>query len=317
MVLDGKQDLVTYEDKEIKGVHARFPDGWRAFKQGLKQGRLKDVSGFMRLKQMIDDGQMPESNVLEAKQLLENPLLSVEMVMQSSSAAAGLCRFMHVLVEYYEWKKQNDEDGSSRPSQVPLPAKTSLTTSLALKQAMVPDARAADAASSVLVSINKGDITEIKSFSNPPAQVKMTMEAVCILLGHKPDWPTAKKLLKMPDFLTQLIKYDKDNIDPKKIEQLQEYVTKDDFNPTNIGKVSKAASVLCKWCCAMEDYNRVAKEVEPRQPTSKTTLHASKLNESELEALEFAFGRKSRVVLTAYVGFFSLSARVYTHDHTH
>jgi hypothetical protein len=58
-------------------------------------------------------------------------------------------------------------------------------------------------------------------------------------------------------------------------------------------------------------------QVEPRQPTSKTTIHASKLNESELEALEFAFGRKSRVVLTAYVGFFSLSARVYTHDHTH
>jgi dynein heavy chain len=120
-------------------------------------------------------------------------------------------------------------------------------------------ARAADAASSVLVSINKDDITEIKSFANPPAQVKMTMEAVCILLGHKPDWPTAKKLLKMPDFLTQLNKYDKDNIDPKKIKQLQEYVTKDDFNPTNMGKVSKAAGVLCKWCCAMEAYNRVAK----------------------------------------------------------
>ena len=135
MVLDGKQDLVTYMDKEIKGVHARFPDGWRAFNQGLRQGRLKDVSGFMRLKQMIDDGQMPESNVLEAKQMLTNPLLSVKMVASSSSAAAGLCRFMHVLVEYYEWKlKQHEEDGSSRPRQAPLPVKTSLTTSQALKQ---------------------------------------------------------------------------------------------------------------------------------------------------------------------------------------
>ena len=45
MVLDGKQDLV-YVDKEIKGVHARFPDGHGAFMQGLKQGRLKDVSGY-------------------------------------------------------------------------------------------------------------------------------------------------------------------------------------------------------------------------------------------------------------------------------
>ena len=49
----------------------------------------------------------------------------------------------------------------------------------------------------------------------------------------------------------------------------------------------------------MDTYNRVAKEVEPRQPTSKTTLRPGKLNESELEALKFAFGRMSRVVLTA------------------
>ena len=91
------------------------------------------------------------------------------------------------------------------------------------------------------------------------------MEAVCILLGHKPDWDSAKKLLGMPDFMEQLVKYDKDNIDPKKIKQLQKYVTKEDFNPTDVGKVSNAAKGLCMWCCAMDTYNRVAKDVEPKK----------------------------------------------------
>jgi len=124
---------------------------------------------------------------------------------------------------------------------------------------------ALDAAMSALNSLSKGDITEVKSFAKPPEKVQMTMEAVCILLGHKADWDSAKKLLGMSDFMEQLVKYDKDNIDPKRIKLLQKYVSKEDFNPTDVGKVSNAAKGLCMWCCAMDTYNRVAKEVEPKK----------------------------------------------------
>jgi dynein heavy chain len=54
---------------------------------------------------------------------------------------------------------------------------------------------ALNAALTALNSLNKNDITEIKSFSKPPPLVLVTMEAVCILLGEKPDWDAAKKVL--------------------------------------------------------------------------------------------------------------------------
>lgn len=53
---------------------------------------------------------------------------------------------------------------------------------------------ALNAALAALNSLNKNDITEIKSFSKPPLLVLTTMEAVCILFGQKPDWDTAKKV---------------------------------------------------------------------------------------------------------------------------
>ena len=80
---------------------------------------------------------------------------------------------------------------------------------------------ALESAMAALNSLTKGDISEVKNFSQPPEKVKMTMEAVCILLGQKPEWDTAKKVLSMGDFMDQLVNYDKDNIDPKRIKQLQ------------------------------------------------------------------------------------------------
>ena len=38
---------------------------------------------------------------------------------------------------------------------------------------------------------------------------QMTMEAVCILRGEKPDWESAKKLLSDGNFMTSLQEFDK------------------------------------------------------------------------------------------------------------
>ena len=124
---------------------------------------------------------------------------------------------------------------------------------------------ALDAAMSALNSLTKGDITEVKGFAKPPPLVQTTMEAVCVLVGRKADWDSSKKLLGESDFMDQLINFDKDNIDPKKIKTLKKYIDMEDFKPDVVGKVSKAAKGLCMWCCAMDVYNRVAKEVEPKK----------------------------------------------------
>ena len=46
-----------------------------------------------------------------------------------------------------------------------------------------------------LESLNKKDMTEIKSYGRPPALVEKVMEAVMILRGNEPTWLEAKRQL--------------------------------------------------------------------------------------------------------------------------
>ena len=130
-----------------------------------------------------------------------------------------------------------------------------------------------------LQTLKRDDITEVKSMKNPPAGVKLTMEAVCVMKEVAPVkvaapdgrgkvddyWDPAKKILNDSKFLQSLFDYDKDNIKVEVIEKIRPYTTSPDFEPELIGKASKAAKGLCQWVRAMEVYDRVAKVVAPKR----------------------------------------------------
>ena len=57
---------------------------------------------------------------------------------------------------------------------------------------------ALDAAMKALKTLTKADLTQVKSFANPPGPVKLTLECICIYLDVKPDKKndgTGKKIL--------------------------------------------------------------------------------------------------------------------------
>merc|ERR1719395_56109 len=116
-----------------------------------------------------------------------------------------------------------------------------------------------------LDALDKKDITEIKSFAKPPPLVMMTMEAVNILLGEKPDWDSAKRVLNDSAFLERLKTYDKDNIPGPALKKLAKFVIRDEYQPDVVGRQSSAAKSLCMWTHAMDTYSKVAKEVAPKK----------------------------------------------------
>lgn len=124
---------------------------------------------------------------------------------------------------------------------------------------------ALDAAMNALNALDKKDIGEIKTFSKPPEAVQTTMEAVCVLLGEKPDWDTAKKVLSRSTFMQELVEFDKDNIPASVLKKLSKYVKQEGFTVEVVQRVSKAATSLCMWCHAMDVYSKVAKEVGPKK----------------------------------------------------
>lgn len=125
---------------------------------------------------------------------------------------------------------------------------------------------ALESAVKALKSLTKADITEVKSFTNPPKAVQVVMEAVCTLLGEKENWENSKKLLSRSDFMDLLTGYDKDNIPEVRLKKLRkQYISAEEMQPEVIQKVSKAGLGLCLWARAMDVYADVAKEVEPKR----------------------------------------------------
>ena len=64
------------------------------------------------------------------------------------------------------------------------------------------------------------DITEMKTFPQPPPAVRVVMEAVCTLLGEATDWENAKRVLGNPAFINLLQEYDKDNIPDRILKKI-------------------------------------------------------------------------------------------------
>jgi len=121
------------------------------------------------------------------------------------------------------------------------------------------------AAEDALAKLDKKDITEVKSFAKPPKAVQTVMEAVCILLGEKPDWDTAKIVLSRGTFMEELINYDRENVPPAYIQKVKKYVENPEMAVEAVARVSKAATTLAQWVHAVDIYARVAKEVEPKK----------------------------------------------------
>lgn len=92
------------------------------------------------------------------------------------------------------------------------------------------------------------------------------LEAVCILLGEKPDWDNAKRVMSGSDFLDRLMKYDKDNIEPKILSKIRgKYIDHPLMKPEDVQRKSAAAGPMCSWVHAVNTYSLVAKDVEPKK----------------------------------------------------
>lgn len=109
-----------------------------------------------------------------------------------------------------------------------------------------------------LEALEKRDIQEIKSFTSPPALVETVMNAVCLLLGRKQSWEEAKKVLCDTSLLQTLREYDKEHISAKLLQQLTKYTGLDDFSPEKVSTVSKAATSLCMWVLAIENFAKAS-----------------------------------------------------------
>ncbi|XP_037134453.1 dynein heavy chain 9, axonemal [Syngnathus acus] len=133
------------------------------------------------------------------------------------------------------------------------------------------------AAQDALNTLNKNNLTELKSFGSPVAAVTNVTAAVMVLMspgGKVPkdrSWKAAKVMMaKVDTFLDSLIRFKKESIPETCLNAIQPYLQDPEFQPELIASKSNAAAGLCSWVLNIVKFYKVYCEVEPkRQALSK------------------------------------------------
>ncbi|GAB7350693.1 hypothetical protein MBLNU459_g1254t2 [Dothideomycetes sp. NU459] len=115
-------------------------------------------------------------------------------------------------------------------------------------------------------NIKKQHLTEVRSMQNPPAGVKLALEAVCTLLGHKAaDWKTIISIVRRDDFIASIVRYDneKQMTRGSRIKMQNEFLSKEEFTFERVNRASKACGPLVQWVEAQVLYSAILDRVGP------------------------------------------------------
>eukprot|EP00064_Thunnus_orientalis_P003474 superscaffoldBa00000283_g3483 len=145
------------------------------------------------------------------------------------------------------------------------------------------------AAQDALNTLNKNNLTELKSFGSPVAAVTNVTAAVMVLMapgGKVPkdrSWKAAKVMMaKVDAFLDSLINFNKENIPEACLKAIQPYLqaSVSKFQPDLVASKSYAAAGLCSWVLNIVKFYEVYCEVEPkRQALSKANAELAAAQE--------------------------------------
>ncbi len=161
---------------------------------------------------------------------------------------------------------------------------------LAEAEPAVMDAHAA------VSSIKKNHLQEVRTMANPPEAVKLAMESVCTLLGHRIDsWKSIQTILRGEGFIRSILDYDTSKLTKQMRDFMKkEYLARPTFNFDAVNRASKACGPLVKWVIAQVRYSEILDKVEPlrnevqslEQQAIATKKQAKTMNDlvSELEA---------------------------------
>ena len=115
-------------------------------------------------------------------------------------------------------------------------------------------------------NIKRQHLTEVRSMGNPPAGVKLALESVCTLLGHRVDsWKIIQGIVRRDDFIASIVNYENERqMTPNlRAKMRNHYLSNDDFTYERVNRASKACGPLVQWVQAQVDFSEILDRVGP------------------------------------------------------
>ncbi|SCU87646.1 LADA_0E05314g1_1 [Lachancea dasiensis] len=121
-------------------------------------------------------------------------------------------------------------------------------------------------------NIKKQHMTEVRSMLNPPQNVKLTLEAVCFVLGHSmPEWKDIQQFVRKDDFISSIVHYDTDHMMTSSTRSYLEtkYLSNPNFNYEAVNHASRACGPLFQWVVAQVKYSSMLSTVMPLKESAE------------------------------------------------
>ena len=238
--------LLKKQTAEMKNKIERFSTGLK------KLNETKELVDDLKIELAIQEKELDKKNA-EADELIKKVGIETKNVSLQKAAA---------------------EEEKIRVDQINIDVKAKQAD---CERDLVKAEPALVAAQEALNTLNKANLTELKSFGSPPPAVLMVTEAVMILVngskGKIPkdrSWNKVKAMMnKVDQFLDGLINYEKDDIHQSILIALEPYLKNPQFDPAFVKSKSEAAAGLCSWVINVIKYYAVFCDVEPKRNALK------------------------------------------------
>ncbi|EGI59469.1 Dynein beta chain, ciliary [Acromyrmex echinatior] len=231
--------LLTEKSYDLKAMISRLNDGL------VKLESCAVQADELKIVLTVQEIELKKKNEIADKILLEVRAENVKAEAEKAIVTEEEAKVAEIKETVSEHQKRCDED-------------------LARAEPAVRQAEAA------LDTLNKNNLTEMKSFGSPPDAVLMVAQAVLVLFAPKGripkdrTWRACRVIMGSIDgFLSELRNYDKENIHPEVVKAIQPYITDKDFDPDFVYSKSQAAAGLCSWVKNIMVFHYINEEVKP------------------------------------------------------
>ena len=129
-------------------------------------------------------------------------------------------------------------------------------------------------------NIKRQHLTEVRSMGNPPQGVRLALNSVCTLLGHKiDDWKSIQAIMRKDDFIASIVGYDNERQMTRSLrtKMQNEFLSSPDFTYEKVNRASKACGPLVQWVEAQVNFSAILDRIGPLRE------EADKLEEDALQ----------------------------------
>lgn len=231
----------------------QFERAYNSLKTKLEDSQRHFLSGSDRIKSaVLEIGQMKKKLALRQKQLSEETEKSTSVLSKMLHEQSEAERKRVSAVQIRAAVKQQTEEIEIRRKDA--------NEDLAATEPLISQAAKG------VRDIKKAQLDELRTFNNPPEPVKMTLEAVCLVLRLRTDgsWKQVLHAVRGDEFIPRIVHFDSSMMTPELISFIeQEYMSRPAFNYERVDRASRACGPLLKWVVAQLAYGRAIAAVQP------------------------------------------------------